>query len=87
MTQPISEGQKISQGINGRLISVIKSDTVSLAPYCKGFKATVVGTVSFVTLGGSTISLSVNAGDEITLWAIDRINSTGTTADGYTVEG
>ena len=87
MATAVNQMAGITQGVVAQLISTVKSDSVNFIRVCKGFKVTVAGNVVFVTEGGSTVTLAVDVGDEVTLWTILRINSTSTTADGYTIEG
>lgn len=89
MSLPIHPSRFLNQAVDGRLISAVKDNATDFEFACKGVVITVAGTISLVTNGplASVIPLTVNAGDIIDQWELRRINSTGTTADGYTLEG
>lgn len=88
MAQPYSAMGAVTQGTTARLISAVKSDAVDFLTICKGVLITTGGTLSFVPNGNeNAVSLTVAAGDQITLWGMRRINATGTTCEGLTVEG
>lgn len=79
----------VTQGTIARLISAVKSDTVDFLTICKGVIITTGGTLSFVLDGNANDNarlITVAAGDQITLWGMCRINATGTTCEGLTVE-
>lgn len=79
----------LTQGNKANLISTVKSDTVDFAVVCKGVLITVAGNLNLVPSDQTAVvgPLAVNVGDVIDMWELRRINETGTSADGWTIEG